>query len=328
MKHRILLYSLLISLLIACEPENTPPHAAVQSVPGVGDTATVFMLDGKNSSDAETSYFALRYRWDTNADGTWDTEYSTRPSFAARFSQTGYQHYILEVADDNGGTAQVTDSVYILNVNHQTDYLTDSRDGKIYEIVKISGNWWMAENLRFGMPVSTQVPLHNDETAEYFSFNDNTEFDYYGGLYTWNEAQYYPGGSISRSICPPGWKIPSTAIWTDLFKNYPQPFDIQYYFGRESIQNLGIEMHGYFRYGDPKNPLKGEFLENQATVRYWTSDFTGSDTTCYYTGISLAADTWKFVKSFNRTAWIYHELLGYIIGYNTPEACYVRCVKE
>jgi uncharacterized protein (TIGR02145 family) len=328
MKMKFLYCSALIILFVSCAPENTPPVALVYSLPGIGDTTTVFLLDGKNSSDKESSYFVMRYRWDTNADGIWDTEYSKQSASTARFGGSGYRKYILEVADEDGETATAIDSVFILKSNRQTDTLTDLRDGKRYQIVRIGENWWMADNLHFGKQVQFNDLMTNNGEPEYVYFNNTGNYAHYGALYTWVEAHYYPERTVFRDICPAGWHIPSPDQWSALFTDYSIPFDILYYFGPSSVQNLGINMTGYYKYGDPKNPMKGEFLDDRTGVRYWTTGFTGEDTTRYFTGINFSRDSWDFARSYNRTVWIVHPIFGYIIGYLTPEACYVRCIKE
>lgn len=329
MKTRLLAYILLFVGAISCKTDNTPPVASVFSIPETGDTTTVFIMDGKNSSDLESSYFILRYRWDVNADGIWDTEYSSRTSFTARFGQTGYQKFILEVADEDGGTATATDSVFILSYNREVDSLTDSRDGNRYLIVKIRDQWWMAENLRFGTPIDVKTPPEDNSLVEFLYFNNSKDFENYGNLYTWLEANYYPAPFLYRDICPPGWRIPSYGQWYDLIRNYSQPFDVPYYFGPASIENLGVEMKGWYTYGDPPPPMKGEYKGDQSGVRYWTSEFTGEDTTRLFTGIHFSRDSCYFVKSYNHPEWIYHpQIPGYIIGFKTVEACYVRCVRQ
>ncbi len=328
MNIKAMTYFGLAVILLGCKPENTPPLAEVFSIPEVGDTATVFMLDGKNSSDKESSYFVLQYRWDQDADGIWDTEYSTRTSSTARFSKSGYQKYILEVADEDGGTSTMMDSVFILRQNPDSDTLTDPRDGIRYRIVKIGAAWWMADNLKFGNPIDVMTSPGNNEIVEYLNFNNSKDFDYYGSLYTWMEANHYPSLSVFRDICPPGWRIPTTTQWSDLIKKYAQPFDILYYFGPSSIENLGVQMLGYYRYGDPDTPMKGEYKGDQFAVRYWSSTFTGEDSTRYFTGIHFTRDSSYFISNFNRPDWIYHPMFpGYIIGFKSPEACYVRCIK-
>ncbi len=329
MKNRILISILPIIFLASCQAENTPPIPKAFALPQVGDTTTIFMLEAKNSSDMETSYFALRYRWDTDANGTWDCEYSTQTSYTARFAKTGYQKYILEVADDDGGTATYTDSVFILAKNLNSDTLTDPRNGQHYHIVKIGSNWWMAENLRYGSPLDNQTPFHNDDQVEYLRFNNSADFGYYGSLYTWVEANWYPTQSVYKDICPPGWRIPTTDQWAAILKKYSQPFDVLYYFGSSSIENLGVQMRGYYQYGDPYTPMKGKYKGEQYSVRYWTPGFTGEDTTRYFTAINFTRDSAYFVKSYCRPDWIYHPFFpGYIIGFKSPEACYVRCIKQ
>lgn len=329
MKHRLLIYPALILMFVTCEPGNTPPVAAVFSVPAIGDTTTVFLLEGKNSFDKESSYFALRYRWDTNCDGIWESEYSTRTSFTTRFSKTGYQKFILEVADPEGGTDTINDSVFILAKNPDSDTLTDSRNGQRYRIVKIRDTWWMADNLRFGIPVDFRTPMRDNGQVEFLYFNNSRDFAGYGSLYTWLEANYYPTAAAYRDICPAGWRIPSAQQWSNLYGTYSQPFDVLYYFGPSSIENLGVQMKGYYRYGDPLDPMKGDYKGDEYSVRYWTSGFTGEDTTRYFTGINFSRDSCYFVKSYHHPAWIYHpQFPAYIIGFKTPEACYVRCVRE
>jgi hypothetical protein len=74
--------------------------------------------------------------------------------------------------------------------------------------------------------------------------------------------------------------------------------------------------------------MKGEFRDELTGVRYWTSEFTGADTTRYFTAIHFSRDSWNFAQSYNRTEWIRHPIFLYIIGYRTPEACYVRCIRK
>jgi len=330
MKHIAYAGFFLTAFLAACQPENTPPVAKVFSVPGVGDSTTVFMLEGSGSTDRESSVFVLRYRWDVNNDGTWDTEYSTRTSCATRFGQPGYQKYRLEVADEDGGTALAIDSVFILSSKQYPDTMTDPRDGKRYPVIRLGETWWMAENLCYGTPIDWQTPPTNNGLVEFLYFNSSPghqEYDY-GALYTWEEANIYSNGRRTGDICPPGWRIPSPEEWSALFKKYAQPFDVLYYFGPSSIENLGLEMNGYYKYGNPDHPLAGEFLLDQLGVHYWTDHFTGNDSTRYYTAVEFTRDSWSLCTSLNKPAWILHPFFPFIIGYNTPEACYVRCIKE
>jgi uncharacterized protein (TIGR02145 family) len=319
---------LLVLLIAGCQNENTPPVAVVSVTPAIGDTTTVFLLEGDQSYDKETSVFALGYRWDINADGIWDTEHLDRSAYTARFSKPGYQKFILEVTDAGGSTGQVVDSIFITGVNQNTGSLTDSRDGRVYRTIQIGNTWWMAENLQFGKHLASGIfPANNGET-EYLIYGDSIEYETYGGLYTWNEANEYPATSAFRDICPPGWRIPTKDQWQALIKEYPQPFDVLYYFGQSSIENLGVMMTGRYVYGTPDEPLKGEFVGRSRSVRFWTSSYSGSDSTRYFTSIHFSRDSAYFTQTVNKPEWIYHSRFPLlIIGHKSPEAGYVRCIK-
>jgi uncharacterized protein (TIGR02145 family) len=90
--------------------------------------------------------------------------------------------------------------VYSNELNFTTldehDTLTDSRDDKKYNIIRIGNLWWMAENLNFYT------------SSDSWCYNDSLIYaETYGRLYTWE---------IANNVCPAGWHLPSDSEWKEL----------------------------------------------------------------------------------------------------------------
>jgi uncharacterized protein (TIGR02145 family) len=66
--------------------------------------------------------------------------------------------------------------------------LKDSRDGKVYQTIKIGKQIWMAENLAF-----------NAKEGSWAYNNDAASVKTHGYLYDWETA---------RNACPEGWELP------------------------------------------------------------------------------------------------------------------------
>ena len=102
---------------------------------------------------------------------------------------------------------------------------TDARDGETYRTVKIGGQVWMAENLRY-----------NAEDS-YPAGNDESNVKKFGRLYKWTTALGIPAIFSEQSpandmemyrkikadnyqgIAPEGWHIPSSKEWEQLMNN-------------------------------------------------------------------------------------------------------------
>ena len=82
------------------------------------------------------------------------------------------------------------------NPNVNQGSLFDDRDGKIYRVVKIGDQVWMAENLNYDDSVATPVLKGNswcyEEKAEKCAA--------FGRLYAWEAA---------KEVCPSGWHLPT-----------------------------------------------------------------------------------------------------------------------
>jgi len=96
-------------------------------------------------------------------------------------------------------------------------YFTDARYGKVYTTVYLGTQCWMKQNLNIGVRIPGTNDQTNNGTIEKYCYN-NTESncDYYGGLYQWDEMMQYTTTAGVKGICPTGWHLPTDAEWTTL----------------------------------------------------------------------------------------------------------------
>lgn len=122
--------------------------------------------------------------WDDNLDGQeiiFDFDYNIYSEDNWDYDNWGMPTFT--VVFNTNGTA---------TVYYPEPSFTDSRDGKVYKMVTIGTQTWMAENLNY-------------ETATSWCYDNNpVNGEIYGRLYTWGEA---------LTIAPPGWHLPTDAEW-------------------------------------------------------------------------------------------------------------------
>ena len=116
-------------------------------------------------------------------------------------------------------------------------------DMKDYRTVTIGGRTWMAENLRIASPGSFSV-AHDPR-------NDTR----YGRLYTWEEA---------RTLCPPGWHLPSKKEYEDLTRHLPYESSVRSLM-KNGDSGFNAEPAGYYDHRDLAFYGTGTF------VQFWTA---------------------------------------------------------
>ena len=143
--------------------------------------------------------------------------------------------------DNISNMQDMTPEVCVNTKEHQVATLKDVRDGNTYTVAKLKdGKCWMTQNLRIIDKTITQAD--SDVTSNYtipassidgFNSSDtsNAYVDSDGGFYTWRAATAGTGTyalstnghNTTVSICPKGWRLPTSGNngeFQTLYNNY------------------------------------------------------------------------------------------------------------
>ncbi len=94
--------------------DNTPPTAHVEVSPEQGYTNQSIAFDASGSQDAEDEEWLLRYRWDWESDGTYDTNWTTESSTTHAFSSPGEHVVTVQVVDSCRGFDEAAVSINLM----------------------------------------------------------------------------------------------------------------------------------------------------------------------------------------------------------------------
>ncbi len=243
---KLLLPALILLLLCECSKDTYPPIARLTAFPTVADTTFSFEFSGSGSSDDNTYFEGLQFRWDFETDGIWDTNFQYQSVAVFQFKSSGLKTVTMEVKDSGNKSSKTSLRVEVKSANQWVDTLIDPRDGQKYMIVKLNKHWWMAGNLNYGHWISTNAEqLDNRIPEKYFLSDDSSRYAPLGGLYRWGEAMGYSAGVV-QGLCPPGWHIPSADEWRSLLDNM-DPWYAWTYYGIGGLSHLDIDLGAFAR---------------------------------------------------------------------------------
>jgi hypothetical protein len=93
--------------------QNTPPVAGFVVTPSIGNADTYFVFNASLSYDKEDPLSALKFRWDWQGDGIWDTAFSSSPYQTHSYYAGGTFKVILQVIDTGSLTGMTNRTVYV-----------------------------------------------------------------------------------------------------------------------------------------------------------------------------------------------------------------------
>jgi uncharacterized protein (TIGR02145 family) len=184
------------------------------------------------------------------------------------------------------------------DINENTDAgskFTDSRDGKVYKVVKIGTQIWMAENLAY-----------KPSSGNYGAYDNNESYvATYGYLYDWETA---------NKVCPPGWHLPSDTELEQLTTNM----------GGMSIAGSKVKEKGNSHWNSPNT--------NADNISGFNALPGGSKFVGVSKGIGTQGHWWTNTEKGSNFAhdWILsYDNSKAFFGINKKAAYYsVRCIKD
>jgi uncharacterized protein (TIGR02145 family) len=206
--------------------------------------------------------------------------------------------------------------------------MTDNRDGKKYNTVKIGQQCWMQESLNAGVKSNGTVEQVNNLVIEKYCYNDlEVNCSMFGGLYQWGEVTGYLNGASNygswnpvptgnvQGICPDGWHLPSMTEWDSLIN----------FLGGPDIAGGPMKEPGTFHWSDPNtggsnssgfSALPGGYYENSSG----------------YLEVTNYAYFWSSSETYSAGAWSWYinSQYEYAAAYNHSKqlGLSVRCVMN
>ncbi len=124
---------MVLSREIAIDQGYSAPHTSFVIDPAIGNFLTEFTFDGSSTFDDEDSSSTLKYRWDFDGDGRWDTEYSSNPVVKHVFKEIGNYSVIFSAIDPTNRISNDTKNLEISMIDERIlpDFSWSSRNGTV-----------------------------------------------------------------------------------------------------------------------------------------------------------------------------------------------------
>jgi uncharacterized protein (TIGR02145 family) len=131
-----------ISRPIEVERGNSAPYPSLIVNPELGHIRTLFTFDASGTYDDEDSLSTLRFRWDWNGDGIYDTDYSEDPTAEHVFPEPDAYRVVVQVTDPYGLTAK-TNKLIQISLNNPllvVDFTWTPQDGTTSDVITLDAS--------------------------------------------------------------------------------------------------------------------------------------------------------------------------------------------
>jgi len=92
---------------------NSAPQPSLSISPASGNLRTEFTFDGSKTIDDEDSLNTLKFRWDWDGDGIYETNYSSEYVYTRMFNSAGLHYVGMQVVDPQNVTATIRKPILV-----------------------------------------------------------------------------------------------------------------------------------------------------------------------------------------------------------------------
>ncbi len=201
--------------------DQTKPTVITSTV--INITATTAVSGGIISAKGGTDVTAKGVCWGTSENPDTTGFHTHDGTGTAAFTSNltdltqNTTYFIRAYATNKGGTAYGATLTFTTLASHFLCGDSLIYEGKTYHTVLISTQCWFKNNLNVGLLINGSQNQTNNGILEKHCYNDEeSNCDFYGALYQWDEMMQYVTTKGARGICPAEWHLPSDFDWTIL----------------------------------------------------------------------------------------------------------------
>jgi len=100
--------------------QNSPPTASFTATPNPASVGATVTFDATASKDSDGTI--VKYEWDLNGDGTYETDTGTTPAISGSYGTVGERTIRLRVTDSDGATTVATKALVIQNATPSASF--------------------------------------------------------------------------------------------------------------------------------------------------------------------------------------------------------------
>jgi len=307
------------------EPNDVNPSSIVTTSPVAEISSISAILGGNVTSEGSTAVFERGICYSTIQNPTTASNKITMGNGVGSFSDAvsglspNTNYYVRAYATNSEGTAY-GNSVLFTTLG----IITDSRDGNVYEWIRIGDQAWLVENLKYLPEINSPLekssvnPLYyvyGYEGNSTYEASETYNYQTYGVLYN------YPA---AIEACPAGWHLPSDNEWKQLEINLGMSTSEANTWGsRGSDEGGKMKAPGFLYWINPNIGATNE------------SGFTGlpggalsSSIETGFFSIGKAGFWWSPSNSTTARVLQYNSPACYRNNYQKEHGLSVRCVKD